>query len=89
MISKAKEILGYDIWDVCLNGPEARLNSTLVSQPAIYLVSLAALEKVKLEDGVREKNTVVTCGLSLGEYTALAYAGVVTFEEGLRLVKGD
>ncbi len=48
MISKAKEILGYDVWDICLNGPEAKLNSTLVSQPALYLVSLAALEKVRV-----------------------------------------
>ncbi len=41
-----------------------------------------------MDEPAREKNTVVTCGLSLGEYTALAYSGVVTFEDGLRLVKG-
>ena len=87
MISKAKEIMGFDLWDVCHNGPEERLNTTLISQPALYLVSLAALQKVKSDDKVREANTVVVCGLSLGEYTALAYAGVVSFEDGLRLVK--
>ncbi len=87
MISKAKEIMGYDLWSVSLNGPESKLNSTLVSQPALYLVSLAALEKNKIDEPAREKNCVVTAGLSLGEYTALCYAGVVSFEDGLRLVK--
>lgn len=87
MILKAKEILGYDIWDICINGPEDKLNQTLVSQPALYLVSLAALEKLKKEDPKRLEACVCVAGLSLGEYTALTYAGVFTFEDGLRLVK--
>lgn len=87
MIAKAKEILGFDLWDVCLNGPEERLNSTLVSQPALFLVSLAALQKLQREEPARVASCVATCGLSLGEYTALVFAGVISFEEGLRLVK--
>src|SRR6185369_4948599 len=78
MIATAKGIMGYDLWDVCLNGPESKLNSTLVSQPALYLVSLAALEKIKAEEPNRDRNAVVTLGLSLGEYTALCYAGAVS-----------
>lgn len=48
-------------------GPEEKLNSTLVSQPAIFVTSLAALAKLKKEDPDRVKNCVVTAGLSLGE----------------------
>lgn len=87
MFAKAKETLGYDLLSVCLNGPEDKLNQTLVSQPALYVVSMAALAKLRKEEPDRVRNTVATCGLSLGEYTALAFAGVVSFEDGLRLVK--
>ena len=47
MFDTAKDILGYDLLDVCVNGPAERLNSTEVSQPAIYVSSMAALEKMK------------------------------------------
>lgn len=57
-------------------GPKEKLDSTAVSQPAIYVASLAALEKLKAEQGEEAASAAdVTCGLSLGEYTALTYAG--------------
>lgn len=57
-------------------GPKEKLDSTAVSQPAIYVASLAALEKFKAEQGEEAASAAdVTCGLSLGEYTALTYAG--------------
>lgn len=57
-------------------GPKEKLDSTAVSQPAIYVASLAALEKLKAEQGEEAAAAAdVTCGLSLGEYTALTYAG--------------
>ena len=87
LFETAKEILGYDLLDVCLNGPEERLNSTVVAQPALYVVSMAAVEKLRKEDPNRIKNTIVVAGLSLGEYSALTFAGALTFEDGLRLVK--
>jgi len=87
MFNKAKEILGYDLLDLCLNGPESKLNSTVYSQPALYVCSMATLAKLKKEDPSRVNNCVACCGLSLGEYTALAFAGVFSFEDGLRLVK--
>jgi len=89
MFDMASEVLGYDLLDVCVNGPAERLNSTEVSQPAIYVASLAALEKMKMtEEGAAELEQVdVTAGLSLGEYTALAFAGAFSFEDGLKLVK--
>ncbi len=87
LFDKAKSILGYDLLDICVNGPEEKLNSTLVSQPALFVVSMAALARLKKEDPERVKSCVVTAGLSLGEYTALVFAGVLSFEEGLKLVK--
>jgi [acyl-carrier-protein] S-malonyltransferase len=87
LFDKAKAILGYDLLDICVNGPEEKLNSTLISQPALFVVSMAALARLKKEDPGRVNNCVVTAGLSLGEYTALVFAGVLSFEEGLKLVK--
>ena len=65
------------------------LNSTAVSQPAIYVSSLAAVEKLRASPGGAEiiASADVAAGLSLGEYTALVFAGAIGFEDGLRLVK--
>jgi len=87
LFDDAAGILGYDLLDVCTNGPAERLNSTIVSQPAIYVASLAALENLRATDPALESDVVAVAGLSLGEYTALVYAGVLTFAEGLRLVQ--
>lgn len=80
---------GYDLLDVCVNGPAERLNLTEVSQPAIYVASLAALEKMKsTPEGAAAVDEVDVCaGLSLGEYTALTFAGAISFEDGVKLVK--
>ncbi|KAL4587802.1 hypothetical protein LXL04_000676 [Taraxacum kok-saghyz] len=85
LYNKANEILGFDILDVCINGPKEKLDST----PAIYVSSLAAVEILRARDGGQQiiDSVDVTCGLSLGEYTALAFAGAFSFEDGLKLVK--
>ena len=73
---------------LCFEGPEATLNRTDVSQPAIYVSSVACLAGVKarLGFGNGEMPVAATAGLSLGEYTALHVAGAFSFEDGLRLV---
>jgi [acyl-carrier-protein] S-malonyltransferase len=63
------------------------LNSTIISQPAIFGASLAALESLRAEQPTAEAECLATAGLSLGEYTALTFAGTLSFEEGLRLVQ--
>ena len=77
LYKKANEILGYDLLDICINGPKDKLDSTVLSQPAIYVTSLAAVELLRARDGGQQiiDSVDVTCGLSLGEYTALAFAG--------------
>jgi [acyl-carrier-protein] S-malonyltransferase len=82
LFNLANEILGYDLAEVCFNGPEDKLRQTYITQPAIMVHSLA----VTLIAG--KKLTVnAAAGHSLGEFTALTYAGALSFEAGLRLVK--
>jgi [acyl-carrier-protein] S-malonyltransferase len=87
LFDEAAEVLGYDLAAVCWNGPPERLNSTAVSQPAIFVSSLAALESLR----ATEPDVVAACagaaGLSLGEYTALVFAGAMSFSDGLRVVR--
>ena len=87
LFDEAKVILGYDLLDICLNGPVEKLNSTVVSQPAIFVASLAALESLRVKEPGTEKEVAAAAGLSLGEYTALVFAGVLSFADGLRLVR--
>jgi [acyl-carrier-protein] S-malonyltransferase len=70
-----------------VNGPAERLNATDVSQPAIFVASLAALESLTATEPEAANGAVATAGLSLGEYTALVFAGALTFEDGLAVVK--
>src|SRR6516165_10373183 len=87
LFAEASQFLGYDLLDVCVNGPAQRLNSTVVSQPALFVASLAALESLKQSNPQALEECVAAVGLSLGEFTALTFAGALTFAEGLRLVK--
>lgn len=84
LYDKANDALGYDFAKVCFEGPEEELTRTNVCQPALYVHGLACLEIWK------ELNTneepVAALGLSLGELTALAVAGVFPFEVGLKIV---
>ncbi len=89
LFDEASALLGYDLLGTCATGPAERLNATAVSQPAIYVASLAALESLRANEAERgaEAECVATAGLSLGEYTALTFAGALTFRDGLVLVK--
>jgi [acyl-carrier-protein] S-malonyltransferase len=87
LFDDAAGILGYNLLDVCSNGPAEKLNSTVVSQPAIYVASLAALESLRAKEPNVEAEVVAAAGLSLGEYTALVFAGALDFAAGLRLVQ--
>jgi len=79
----AEKVLGYDIADLCHNGPEDRLNTTEYTQPAILTASIAAWGLVK----DRGLSATVLAGHSLGEYTALVAAGGLTFPDAVALVR--
>ena len=74
--------LGYDLAEICFNGPEEELSRTRVTQPAIYVHSVAVFRLLE-EKGFKAD---FAAGHSLGEYSALAAAGFLSFEEGLELV---
>jgi len=86
LFSRAAQILGYDLAQVCMEGPAEKLDSTACSQPAIFVTSLAALESLKQKSADVVGACAFTAGLSLGEYTALVFAGALEFESGLRVV---
>ncbi|KAG8465138.1 hypothetical protein KFE25_012501 [Diacronema lutheri] len=88
LFEQASEVLGYDLLAKCKDGPKEALDSTVISQPAIFVASLAAVEKLRAERGdAVVDGATVAAGLSLGEYTALAFAGAFSFADGVRIVK--
>lgn len=80
---KVQELTGVDIAKISFEGPEEVLNETKYTQIAILTMSLAILEVLKNSNIEAE----ISAGLSLGEYSALIYSGVLSFEEGVRLVQ--
>ncbi len=83
---KADEVLGYSLSELCFEGEQEQLNATTISQPAIFVTSAAILEVLRVEGGSKF-TPQTTAGLSLGEYTALYAAGVMSFEDALKLVQ--
>ncbi len=86
VFQKANDVLGFDLASICFNGHSEELNQTSVCQPAILVTSIAALESYKnfRNNGTTECHAVA--GLSLGEYTALVFAGALSFEDAVQLV---
>ncbi|RUL88798.1 ACP S-malonyltransferase [Tautonia sociabilis] len=87
LFDRADEVLGFPLSKLCFEGPADALEATDVSQPAIYVASLAALEDLKASEPDLVASAAGAAGLSLGEYTALAFAGAIGFEDGLRVVR--
>lgn len=81
----ANSALGYDLANVCFAGPEPELTKTENAQPGIFLVSWVAFQL--LHERAPSLVFDATAGLSLGEFTALAAAGAMSFEDGLRVVR--
>lgn len=85
LFDRANTELGYDLARVCFDGPESELTRTENAQPGIFLVSWVAL--TLLREQVPGLCFEATAGLSLGEFTALAAAGSLSFADGLRVVR--
>lgn len=86
MISRANAIVGYDLLEVCLQGPTEKLDETSVCQPAMFLAGMAALEVLRETRPEAAERPQAVAGLSLGEYCALCAAGVLEFDDALKLV---
>ena len=85
IFNRANEVLGYDLAKVCFEGPDDALTQTKNAQPGIFLISWAALEILKSQ--VPSLKPEAMAGLSLGEFTALTAAGVMSLEDGLKVVR--
>lgn len=84
---QANEILGYDLAHLCFEGPPEQLNATVHCQPALFVTSLAAVERVRSLQPELIDRCEAAAGLSLGEYSAIVFSGGLNFEDGLRLVQ--
>lgn len=81
LFAQAEAILGYSLYDICVNGPAERLKETRYTQPALFV------HEAILVDALRERiRPVAVAGHSLGEYSAMYAAGVLSFDDALRLV---
>lgn len=87
MFAAAQRILGYDLLSLCLEGPEEELMKTVHCQPAVFVNSLAAVEKLNHVNPKVIETCVAAAGFSVGEYAALVFSGAMTFEEALYVVK--
>ena len=87
VFEQANDIVGFELRQICFEGPAETLNTTTMSQPAIFTTSAALLEVMRTESATAGIVPDITAGLSLGEYTALYAAGAITFADGLKLVK--
>ncbi|MDY3958101.1 ACP S-malonyltransferase [Romboutsia timonensis] len=83
IFDKGEEIIEMPIKDIIFDGSEETLKSTKYNQPAILLTSLACQKALELE-GIEAD---YVAGLSLGEYSGLVYSGIVSFKDGVKLVK--
>lgn len=84
---EASEILGYDLAELCFHGSEEKLNATEFSQPALFVVGMAAADVLRETQPERLSAAKAAAGLSLGEYTAVCFAGGLSFADGVRLVQ--
>ncbi|MEI6757994.1 MAG: ACP S-malonyltransferase [Chlorobium sp.] len=80
MMERANELLGYSITDIMFSGSEEELRQTKYTQSAIFLHSIALATLLGRED------IAMTAGHSLGEYTALCFAGAINFDDAVRIV---
>jgi [acyl-carrier-protein] S-malonyltransferase len=87
IFDQADAIVGNNFKKIVFEGPQETLTSTAYCQPAILTMSVAALAAFKAHPKFQNINIQFAAGLSLGEYSALAAAGVLTFEDTVRLVQ--
>jgi len=87
MIEKANEVLGYNLFDIAEIGPEEKLDSLDVCQPAIFVAGMCGIEWLTEQEGKTAKDAAAVAGVSCGELTALCAAGCFSFEVGVELAK--
>lgn len=87
LFDEAAQILGYDLLKLCSEGPIEHLSRTEFGQPALFVHSFAAMKQLEAERPDLWNSIASVAGLSLGEYTAVAVAGGISFADGVKLVQ--
>ena len=87
LFKEADEIIGFSLSNLVLNGPKEKLDLTENTQPAIFLISYSIFKLIKEEFNINLNKASFFAGHSLGEYSALASAGVLSFSDTLRILK--
>ncbi|XP_068611463.1 malonyl-CoA-acyl carrier protein transacylase, mitochondrial [Brachionichthys hirsutus] len=87
MFTVAQRILGYDLLSLCLDGPKEDLMKTVHCQPAVFVTSLAAIERLNYENPKAIEMCVAAAGFSVGEFAALVFSGSINYAEALYAVK--
>ena len=85
--NQADEVLDFSISSLILNGPKEKLDLTENTQPAIFLVGYSLFKLLKEEFNINLSKAHFFAGHSLGEYTALAAAGALSFSDTLKILK--
>jgi len=85
LFDRATAALGFDVAALCFDGPEEQLKQTEFQQPAIFTATMAAVESWRA-DGAAGEPIDAAAGHSLGEYSALVFAGAIRFDDAVRLV---
>lgn len=83
LFAQASSVLGFDLWDLIESGDEATLMRTGNTQPALFVTEMAWTQALSRRGIAAD----IAAGHNLGEFSALCYAGVFSFEDGVRLVQ--
>jgi len=87
LFAEASEVLGYHLRTLCSDGPAEKLNETVHSQPALFVTGIAAARAWEKRFPDQAAKVKCAAGLSLGEVTAVCFAGGISFIDGLKVVK--
>ena len=87
LFKEADDTLGFPLSDLILNGPKEDLDLTENTQPAIFLISYSIFKIIKVEFNINLNKANFFAGHSLGEYSALASAGALSFSDTLKILK--
>ena len=87
LFKEADEVLGFSLSKIILEGPKEKLDLTINTQPAIFLVSYSIFNVIKKEFNINLNEAKYFAGHSLGEYSALSLAGYLTFSETIKLLR--
>ncbi len=87
LFARAEAVLGVPLAKLCFEGPESELEKTDLCQPAIFVCSAAIIVALEERGALARADFTYAAGLSLGEYTALWFAGALSFEDAVRIVR--